>query len=163
MQGYLLDEAQAVAHQPVELRAVGQRREGTDQTGACIAVEVPLAREACPSGEDGEGYDLAGTQGRIWSGVLFLLRTGLAEVVDHDVEYGEEGVHIDHESVPFPSGIGIGKPTLILGHLPLNSCPNNSHQAFNQSLRLWENTAFTCVGRRCVLGNSLSVVSKETP
>jgi hypothetical protein len=25
------------------------------------------------------------------------LRAGLAEVVDHDVEYGEEGVHIDHE------------------------------------------------------------------
>src|SRR5215213_10690546 len=92
MQGYLLDEAQAVAHQPIELRAVRQRREGTDQTGACIAVEVPLAREACPSGEDGEGEDLAGAQGCIWSGVLFLLRTALAEVVDHDVEYGEEGI-----------------------------------------------------------------------
>ena len=92
MQGYLLDEAQAVAHQSVELRAVGQRREGTDQTGACIAVEVPLAREACPSGEDGEGEYLAGAQGCLWSGVLFLLRTGLAELIDHNVECGEEGV-----------------------------------------------------------------------
>jgi hypothetical protein len=92
LQGYLLDEAQAVTHQPVELRAVGQRGEGTDQTGACIAVEIPLAREACPSGEDGEGEDLAGAQGCIWSGALFLMRAGLAEVVHHNVEYGEEGV-----------------------------------------------------------------------
>ena len=29
-------------------------------------------------------------------------------------------------------------------------------RGLNQFLRLWENTAFTCVGRRCVLGNSLS-------
>jgi hypothetical protein len=81
MQGYLLDEAQAVAHQSVELRAVGQRREGTDQTGACIAVEVPLACEACPSGEDGEGYDLAGTQGR-------------------------SGTHLVRGAVPFAHGTG---------------------------------------------------------
>src|SRR5215207_1313364 len=91
MQGYLLDEAQAVAHQPVELRAVGQSREGIAQVGACIAVEVPLAPEACPSGEDGEGDDLAGAERRIGAGVLFLLRAGLAEVVDHNVECGEEG------------------------------------------------------------------------
>src|SRR5215218_5017885 len=86
MQGYLPDEAQAVAHQPVELRAIGQSREGIDQAGACIAVEVPLAPEACPSGEDGEGDDLAGAQGCIGSGVLFLLWAGVAEVVDHNVE-----------------------------------------------------------------------------
>jgi hypothetical protein len=120
-----------MAYQPVELRAVGQGGEGIDQAGACIAVEVPLAREACPSGEDGEGDDLAGAQGCIGAGgMLFLLRAGLAEVVDHDVECGEEGVHINHESVPFPLGNGIGKPTLIRGHLPLKFRPNNSHQAF---------------------------------
>jgi hypothetical protein len=32
----------------------------------------------------------------------------------------------------------------------------------NQSLRLWENTAFTCVGRRCVLGNSLSGIKGDS-
>src|SRR5215207_4483828 len=133
MQGYLLDEAQTVAHQPVELRALGQSGESTAQAGACIAVEVPLAPEACPSGEDREGDDLAGAQGCIGSGVLFLLRARLAEVIDHNVECGEEGVHIEHESVPFPSGIGIGKPTLICGHLPLKFRPNNSHQAFQYS------------------------------
>jgi hypothetical protein len=54
----------------------------------------------------------------------------VAEVVDHIVEYGEEGVHIEHkESVPFSSGL-VSKPTLICGHLPLKFCPNNSHQAF---------------------------------
>jgi hypothetical protein len=36
-------------------------------------------------------------QGCIWSGVLFVLRARLAKGVEHDVEYGEEGVHIDHE------------------------------------------------------------------
>jgi hypothetical protein len=83
VQGYLLDEAQDVRHRAVELRALGhraKRREGTDQRGACIAVEIPLAREACTSGEDEEGDDLAGAQGCIWCGALFLLRAGLAEV-----------------------------------------------------------------------------------
>jgi hypothetical protein len=32
----------------------------------------------------------------------------------------------------------------------------------NQSLRLWENTAFTCVGRRYVLGNSLSGIKGDS-
>jgi uncharacterized membrane protein YraQ (UPF0718 family) len=53
----------------------------------------------------------------------------VAEVVDHDVECGEEGVHIEHEeSVPFPRGSG-SKSTLAKGHLPLKFSPDNSHQA----------------------------------
>jgi hypothetical protein len=88
----------------VELRALGQSRESVVQAGACIAVEVPLARGACLPGEGGEGDDLAGAQGCLWSRVSFFVRAGLAEVVDHNVECGEEGVHINHESVPFPSG-----------------------------------------------------------
>src|SRR5215216_5603532 len=44
---------------------------------------------------------------------------GVAEVVDHNVQCGEEGVHIEHKSsVPFPWGSG-SKPTLGCGHLPL--------------------------------------------
>jgi hypothetical protein len=35
-------------------------------------------------------------------------------------------------------------------------------RGLNQSLRLWENTAFTCVGRRCVLGNSLSGIKGDS-
>src|SRR5215203_1183219 len=133
MQAYLLDETHSVAHQPVELRVLGQGGEGIAQLGLGIAVEVPLAPKACPSGEDGEGYDLAGAQGCIWSGVLFFLRAGVAEVVDHNVECGEEGVHVDHESTgPFPSGNGIGKPTLMGGHLPLNFRSSNSHQTFKE-------------------------------
>jgi hypothetical protein len=58
------------------------------------------------------------------------LWAGVAEVVHHDVECGEEGVHVEHEeSVPFLSGSG-DKPTLKRGHLPLKSSTNNSHQAF---------------------------------
>ena len=67
-----------MAHEAVELGALGQGGEGIAQLGLGIAVEVPLAAKACPSGEDGEGGDLAGTQGCIWSGVLFL-QSGLAE------------------------------------------------------------------------------------
>jgi hypothetical protein len=54
----------------------------------------------------------------------------VAKIVDHDVKCGEEGVHVEHEeSVPFPSGL-VSKPTLVRGHLPLKSSPDNSHQAF---------------------------------
>jgi hypothetical protein len=54
----------------------------------------------------------------------------VAKIVDHNVEYGEEGVHIEHEElVPFPWGL-VSKPTLIGGHLPLKFRSNNSHQAF---------------------------------
>ena len=67
----------------------------------------------------------------------FLAALGAAEVVDHNVEYGEEGVHIEHkESVPFPSG-SVSKPTLIRGHLSLKLRPNNSHQAFKITADSW--------------------------
>jgi arylsulfatase A-like enzyme len=56
----------------------------------------------------------------------------LAEIIHDDVEYGEEGVHIEHKSsAPFPSGV-VGKPTLTCGRLPLKSSPCNSHQAFKE-------------------------------
>src|SRR5215216_220124 len=123
---------EVLSHTAVELRTMGQGRKGISQAGVCIAVEVPLAPEASPSGEDGEGDDLAGTERGIGSGMLLYLRAGVAKIVHHDVEYGEEGVHIDHEStVPFPSGSVLGKPTLDRGHLPLKFRPNNSHQTFN--------------------------------
>src|SRR5215210_454665 len=124
-----LDELGTGAHQAVELRATGQSREGIEQVGFGVAVEVPLAGEAGPPGEDGQGYDLAFGEGGLGAGSLFG-RMGVAEVVNHNVKCGEEGVHIEHEeSVPFPSGSG-GKPTLACGHLPLKSPTGNSHQAF---------------------------------
>ena len=58
----------------------------------------------------------------------------LAKVVDHDIKCGEEGVHIDHESVPFPSGSG-SRPTLERGCLPLKFRADNSHQAFKKTFR----------------------------
>ncbi len=58
---------------------------------------------------------------------------GVAEVVDHNVKRGEEGVHAEHEeSVPFLSGLG-SKPTLRGGHLPLKSSTDNSHQALTKN------------------------------
>jgi hypothetical protein len=93
------------------------------------AVEVPFAGESSPAGEDGRGDDLAPTEGRLGAGSVLLPEVGLAEVVNHDIQCGEEGVHADHmESAPFPVG-SANKPTLGRGHLPLNFRASNSHQA----------------------------------
>ena len=130
MQCHFLDDPHMRTHETVELRTLGQSGESVFEMVHRITVEVPLAREAAPSGEDSKGYDLAETEGPIRSGSLLLRRAEVAEVIHHDVECGEEGVHIEHEeSVPFPSG-SVGKPTLVRGHLPLKFRPDNSHQAF---------------------------------
>jgi hypothetical protein len=132
-------------HQAVELRASGQGREGIEKVAVGVAVEVPLAGKTGPSGEDGEGDDLAFGEGGLGAGGLFW-RMRVAKVVDHNVECGEEGVHIDHEeSVPFPWG-SVSKPTLACGHLPLKFPMGNSHQA----LKSRECRAHHCdVERRC--------------
>src|SRR5829696_4150425 len=132
VQGNLLDETHARAHQPIELRAIGQGGESIVQAPSSVAVEVALAAEAAPPGEDGQGDNLAVGEGRLRAGPPFRW-LGVAEVVDHDVECSEEGVHIEHGSVPFSSGNGIGKPTLVRGHLPLKFRVDNSHQAFQYS------------------------------
>ncbi len=110
---------------------MGRRRA---EVGVRVAVEVPLTSEAAPASEDGECNHLAGTQRRIGAGTSLFLREGVAEVVHHDVQCGEEGVHVDHESVPFLSGNGIGKPTLDHGHLPLKIRTVNSHQALTETV-----------------------------
>jgi hypothetical protein len=55
MQGYLLDEAQAVAYRASELGTVGQSGEGIAQAAARVTVEIPFTGKAGPPGEDGEG------------------------------------------------------------------------------------------------------------
>src|SRR5918997_6415490 len=129
MQGYLLDGLSMEAHEPVELRTVGQGGERASQMAFGVTVEVSLAGESRPAGEDREGDDLACGKGGLGARTSLLGPAGLAEVIDDDVECGEEGVHVKHESVPFPTGWG-GKLTLRRGHLPLKSSPPNSHQAF---------------------------------
>src|SRR5829696_9191075 len=56
-----------------------------------VAVEVSLAGESRPSGEDGQGDDLAFGEGGLGAGSLFW-RMGVAEVVNRNVKCGEEGV-----------------------------------------------------------------------
>jgi hypothetical protein len=68
MQGYLLDGRSVEAHEPVELRALGQGGECLSQMALGVAVEVSLAGESRPSGEDGEGDDLACGKGGIGAG-----------------------------------------------------------------------------------------------
>src|SRR5215208_6315677 len=129
MQEESLDEFCARSHEAVELRAAWQGGEGTAQVSLGVPVEVPLAPEAAPAGEDSQGYDLARTERCLRSWHCFRC-AGLAELIDRNVKCGEEGVQIEHKSsVPFPSG-SVGKPTLVCGHLPLKSSAGNSHQAF---------------------------------
>jgi hypothetical protein len=102
MQDESLDEVGVGAYRAVELRTVGQGGEGIAQFGVGVAIEVSLAVETASTGKVGQGNDLAPGEGGFWTGAL-LWRLRVAEVVDHNVEYGEEGVHIEHkESVPFP-------------------------------------------------------------
>jgi hypothetical protein len=56
-----------------------------------IAVEVPLAGESGPPGEDGEGDDFAGAEAsiRTWASIRGM---GVAAIVHYDVKCGEEGV-----------------------------------------------------------------------
>jgi hypothetical protein len=64
-----LDEVCMVAHRAVELGAVGQRREGLEQASLGVAVEVPLARETAPAGEDGQCNYLAVREGGFRAGL----------------------------------------------------------------------------------------------
>ena len=93
-----LDELRTGAHQAVELRAVGQSGESLAQVGLSVAVEIPLAGETAPTGKDGQGKHLALGEGGLGTGPPFWW-LGVAEVVDHNVEYGEEGVHIEHKEL----------------------------------------------------------------
>src|ERR671916_751385 len=58
MQHESFEEFCVETHEAVELRAVRQGRESVPQVSLGIAVEVPLAGEPGPPGEDGEGDDL---------------------------------------------------------------------------------------------------------
>src|SRR5215207_9209622 len=112
-----------------------------------VAVEVSLAGESRPAGEDREGDDLACGKGGLGTGAALLGTVGLAKVIDDDVECGEEGVHVEHESVPFPTaGLG-GKLTLRRGHLPLKSSAPNSHQAFKCATHSGSNVGGKIRGR----------------
>jgi hypothetical protein len=61
------------------------------QAPSSVAVEVAFAVEAAPPSEDGQGDYLGVGEGSFGAGSLFR-RMGVAEVLDHDVECGEEGV-----------------------------------------------------------------------
>jgi hypothetical protein len=134
LHGDLLDGLRIEAHEPVELGTIREGRGCSSEMGLGVRVEVSFAGESAPAGEDSEGDDLALAEGGNWAGATLFWEAGLAEVVDDNVECGEEGVHVEQEeSVPFPSGL-VGKPTLICGHLPLKSSPCNSHQAFKRGV-----------------------------
>ena len=71
MQGNLLNETHTRAHQPIELRAIGQGGEGVVQAPSSVAVEVAFAADAAPPSEDGQGDYLALREGSFGAGSLF--------------------------------------------------------------------------------------------
>ena len=71
MQDDLLDESRTGAHEAVEPGTSRQCGEGIEQVGFGVAVEVPLAGEAGPPGEDSQGYDLAFGEGGLGPGRFF--------------------------------------------------------------------------------------------
>lgn len=88
-----LDELGTVALEAIEPRAAWRGGEGIEQVMLGVAVEVPLAGEPRPPGEDREGDDLALGKGCFGAGPLPLFwRLGLAEVVNRNVKCSEEGV-----------------------------------------------------------------------
>ena len=62
-----------------------------------VAVEVPSRCRSGPTGRRWPGLRPRSRRGMLRAGPPFR-RVGLAEVVDHNVKCGEEGVHVDHES-----------------------------------------------------------------
>src|SRR5215208_4512496 len=91
MQNESLDEVGVGTYQAVELRTVGQGWEGIPQFGVGVTIEISLAVETTPTGKDGQGKHLAPGEGRLRTWLSFW-RLRVAEVVDDDVECGEEGV-----------------------------------------------------------------------
>jgi hypothetical protein len=71
MQHESLDEVGVGAYQAVELRAIGQGGKGIAQFGVGVAIKVPLAVETAPTGEDGQGNDLAAERDASGPGLLF--------------------------------------------------------------------------------------------
>src|SRR5215210_2756273 len=91
VQGHLLDKVRLRAQEAVELGAIRKGKEGLSEVACSVAVEIPLAGEPAPAGEDGQGNDLALTEGGLGTRPPFW-RVGVAEVLDRKVECSEEGV-----------------------------------------------------------------------
>ena len=93
--------AAMAAELAVELLARRQRREGAAQVAAGVAVEPPLAAEALPLAEDRQRQQLGAAERGRGPGVRRRRgQVSLAEIVDHDIQGGEEGVRVDHGGAP---------------------------------------------------------------
>jgi hypothetical protein len=92
LHGDLLDVLGIGSHETVELGTVWEGGEGCSEMGLGVAEEVPFAGEPGPAGEDGEGDDLATTEGGLGAGSAPFGPMRLAKIVDDDVKCGEEGV-----------------------------------------------------------------------
>ena len=86
----------AAPGQPVELAAPRQGGESWPQAASGVTVEVPLAAEACPLAEDGQGNHLALSQEGHGAGRAVVLGLAFEKVISHHIQYREEGVRIKH-------------------------------------------------------------------
>jgi hypothetical protein len=89
-QGVVLLPHLAVARLPG-----GQLRAGGPQGASRLAIKTPLTATARPLPEYGHGHDCAPAQRGRRSRTLFRRPGGRAQIIDHDVQRSQEGVHID--------------------------------------------------------------------
>lgn len=95
------DGLSVMPDKPVKLHAMGQGRKSALQIPLPIAVEVPFAPKLPKLGEGDQGEELTTPQRLFGTGAyLFWRQVYLAKVVHYDIQYGQEGVHVDHESAP---------------------------------------------------------------
>jgi hypothetical protein len=81
-----------------ELAPIGQARKGPVQSSLGIAIKISLAGKLSPLPKEGQGDHFATAQPGVWARMLGILQpTGLAQIIDHDVQCGQKGFHIDHE------------------------------------------------------------------
>ena len=79
----------------VELRASRQLRKGRSQMLLGIAVKGSLALKLGPLSKHSQSDDFAALQGSRWTRRVLLLGKGrLAKIIDHHVQYSQEGIHL---------------------------------------------------------------------
>jgi hypothetical protein len=85
-----------LAHLAVALLPYGQSRKGGTHMLVGRALKTACTAQALPLTTDREGHYLAPREGRMGPWVRLKRQRGLAKIVYHDVQRGQEGVCVDH-------------------------------------------------------------------
>src|SRR5712692_3849787 len=125
------DRITLVAHQPIELAAIGQSRKCGPQMQLSIAIKGTFAGKLHPLAKQSQSDDLTAAQAGLWSRMQHLGRQmSFAKIIAHHVQCGQEGFNVYHQLAPFLSNVLL---MLTVGHcylpFPVLSI---SHQTFKK-------------------------------